>query len=220
MALSRNADEFQCVFKSGRDCFTNFQAVVECRSADSRKNESIQTAIQFDGGALEQIVNLAFMISTHSKGLIGISFIESFPFFIQQLRCYPYDKFAMVPQDIDYGQNFLISTCNPVMPYAGFNDSEWHPELKAYLIERGISLGTFYGAFNESRDLRCQSRSQRASSVSNTKKIIELSPSPHSSSISQNEKRNTPSPSQYLPTVSDAGEISAPTPSRPASSVF
>ena len=89
-----------CALRSKDKCFTAFQAVVEATTPDPKKYQS-KTITKLDGAALEQIVNLAFMISTHSKGLKGMTFVEWFPFFIQQLGCYPSYKFEEEPKKID-----------------------------------------------------------------------------------------------------------------------
>ena len=118
MAFSKNHDNDFCALRSKENRFTAFQAVVEAATPDPKKTQS-QTITKHDGAALERIVNLAFMISTHSKGLKGMPFVEWFPFFIQQLGCYPSYKFEEEPKKIDLGSGFPFEREH--IPYFAFN---------------------------------------------------------------------------------------------------
>ena len=150
MAFSRNADEFSSAFHLNDKVYTAFQAVVTSRQME-HKNKFCDS-FSVDGGALEQIVNLAFMIFTHSKGLKVISFAEWFCYFVQQLGCYPFDKFEATAKQIDIGENFIFEWER--IPYFGFNCSSWPHKLKKYLHRfRGIQLDEFEGAFKESGNL-------------------------------------------------------------------
>ena len=153
MAFSRNINEFNCAFRSNDNkVFTAFQAVTESYKLSTI--DKAETSIQLDGGALEQIVNLAFLISSHSNGLMGMSFIDWFPFFIHQLSCYPNNRFVKIPQAIEMGEKFPFEQEH--IPYFGFNSSDWSIELKNYLLGRNIPFGSFKGAFKESIDLLAQ----------------------------------------------------------------
>ena len=80
-----------CALRSFEKRLAVFEAVVESAKPDPKINFT-RTTTRFDGGALEQIVILAFMISTHSEGIAGMPFDEWFPYFIQQLGCYTSDQ--------------------------------------------------------------------------------------------------------------------------------
>ena len=86
----------------------------------------------------------------------GVSFLEWFPCFIQQLGCYSRSG-SELPARISIPNTFEYR--NAKIPFMSFNSSDWDPQLKKYLIEEmKINLGSFTGSqFGcERRDLNAQ----------------------------------------------------------------
>ena len=92
--MSRNINKSLCALKDERNVYTAFHAVV--KRAEVAAKDTDDTTTKFDGSALERIVNVAFMISTHSKLFKGMTFAEWFPYFIQQLSCFSSEEYEKI----------------------------------------------------------------------------------------------------------------------------
>ena len=156
MAFSQNNTEDSCSFKKScpsedtPEFFTTFQALTDIQQ--SLYNSQSKRGVQYElnGSILEQIVSTAFMISSHTNFLTGMPFEEWFKYFIQQLACYSSNEFA-VPEPITFDSKFKFK--NFIVPYFAFDCANWPKVFVDLLPNNTCCLGTYSGAFRESRDL-------------------------------------------------------------------
>ena len=156
MAFSQNNSEYFCSFRNyysfekPSECFTAFQAFTQGNTISNDVQSNCGVPKEFDGSKLEQIVSVAFMTSSHTKFLEGMPFEEWFKYFIQQLACYTSNKFEK-PKSITFDSKFKLK--NFIVPYFAFDCAKWPKRLLKLLKNDVCYLGTYSGAFRESRDL-------------------------------------------------------------------
>lgn len=156
LAFSQNNSENSCSFeklppsKDFSEFFTTFQAIMEIKKVLDGGQVNLGVHLDFKGSVLEQIVSTAFMVSSHTKFLEGMEFKEWFESFVQQLACYTSNKFE-VPKLIDFDSSFKPGKFK--VPYFAFDCARWSKSFIELLPKDHFHLGTYSGAFRESRDL-------------------------------------------------------------------
>ena len=154
MAFSQNNSEDFCSFMKYSDYFTTFQAATECLQKFNQRQCRLGIWGGLNISSLDQLVSTAFMISSHTNLLTGMAFKEWFAFFIQQLACYDLNNFEGA-KPITFDSSFKLGDYK--VPYFAFDSANWPVGFVDLLKNDACFLGTYSGAFRESRNLSASS---------------------------------------------------------------